>query len=572
MNGMSFANLVRDLEVDDTVFRQDWVRLTPADRTYVVVFTARSGSTWLTSVLSATKRLGFPEEYINPDFVRAVAQAQNTRDPECLLQMLKRRRRTSNGVFGIEVRAIDVALLGEEAFFRVFNDKTVFFNLWRDNIVAQSISLFRAVATGHYHSTDGQGRSPPTYDAEAIRRWLRHVAITENDNLRMLQRAQQSTIELRYEDIVRDRWGTIEAFARALDVFIAPRELYGRSEGETRKIGDDWNAETEVRFRSEQPDYVTEVEAARLVKYGVPTQDGREELTTKDCHNRPSHGGSPVAATILPAHTGLHYLEFLKAVHDTLGPRAYLEIGTRSGESLAIANCASIAIDPHFLVSSNVTGQKPLCLMYQGTSDDYFATQEPERLLGRCIDLAFIDGLHLFEYLLRDFMNTERVCHPDSVIAIHDCIPTDIYIAERKDNPARRREMGSKPSWWTGDVWKIIPVLRKYRPDTTLIAVDCAPTGLLLVTNLNRESRILAQKYQSIVDEFLEIDLADYGLERFHAEVGTRSAVSARLPLQPWDTELRARQEPINVVQRNHGTTNKNRPHASTSAPGRNAG
>jgi len=266
MNDMSFANLVRDLEVDNAAFRQNWDRLAPADRTYVVVFTARSGSTWLTSVLSATKQLGYPEEYINPDFVRAVAQAQNTRDPECLLQMLKRRRCTPNGVFGIEVRAIDVALLSEETFFRVFDDKTVFFNLWRDNIVAQGISLFRAVATGHYHSTDGQVRSPPSYDGEEIRRWVRHIAITENDNLRMLRRAQRPIRGLRYEDIVRDREGTIEAFARALDVSIEPRELVGPVEGETRKIGDDWNSKAEQRFRREQAGYVAEIEGTRLIK------------------------------------------------------------------------------------------------------------------------------------------------------------------------------------------------------------------------------------------------------------------------------------------------------------------
>jgi LPS sulfotransferase NodH/SAM-dependent methyltransferase len=289
MNDMSFANLVRDLEVDNAAFREDWDTLTPADRTYVVVFTARSGSTWLTSVLSATKQLGYPEEYINPDFVRAVAQAQNTRDPECLLQMLKRRRRTRNGVFGIEVRAVDVALLSEGTFFRVFDDKTVFFNLWRDNIVAQGISLFRAVATGHYHSTEGQVRSPPSYDGEAIRHWLRHIAITENDNLRMLRRAKRPTRGLRYEDIVRDREGTIEAFARALDVSIEPHELGGPVAGETRKIGDDWNIDAEQRFRREQAGYVAEIEGARLVKakasdiYRSVENGGRQSYVTKHC-------------------------------------------------------------------------------------------------------------------------------------------------------------------------------------------------------------------------------------------------------------------------------------------------
>jgi hypothetical protein len=241
--------------------------------------------------------------------------------------------------------------------------------------------------------------------------------------------------------------------------------------------------------------------------------------------------------TILPDFKGIHYLKFLKTLHEKLGPRTYLEIGTHSGDSLALANCASIAVDPHFSISSNVVGQKPLCLLFQGTSDDYFASQEPERLLGRPIDFAFIDGLHLFEVLLRDFMNAERNCCPHSLIAIHDCMPTDIYMAERTDDPIRRREMGSKPNWWTGDVWKIVPILTQWRPEVTMISLDCWPTGLLLLANLNPESRVLDDNYQLIVDQFARLDLASYGLERFHALVGTQDAASVRLPLQPWNSD-----------------------------------
>jgi LPS sulfotransferase NodH len=555
MDNMSFANLVRDVEVDEAIFRQDMERLAPADRTYVVVFTARSGSTWLTSVLSATRHLGYPEEYINPDFVRAVAQAQNSREPEGVLQMLKRRRSTPNGVFGIEVRAVDVKLFDEETFFGVFTEQTMFFNLWRDNIVAQGISLFRAVMTQHYHSTDDRAEvPPPRYDADGIRRWLRHVAITENDNLRMLQRAGRRAKFLRYEDIVRDRAGTIEEFTRALSICFQPGEFDGPMEGETRKVGDAWNTESEHLFRDEQADYVAEIEAARLIKRDVEVEtvrvtklDRPDDLATRDIvqprrndgtgelhRDSPSREGRAMPVTILPDFQGVQYLDFLRMIHETFRPRAYLEIGTLSGASLALANCGSIAIDPHFSISSNIVGQKPMCLLFQGTSDNYFATQEPKRLLGRRIDFAFLDGLHLFECLLRDFMNTEHNCSPNSLIAMHDCVPTDVYIAERKDDPVRRRAVGSKPSWWAGDVWKMMPILRHWRPDVTLISLDCAPTGLLLVTNLNPESRVLADNYQTIIDQFAGIDLANYGLERFHAEAKTQSAASVKLPLQSW--------------------------------------
>src|SRR5256885_12302956 len=39
-----------------------------------------------------------------------------------------------------------------------------------------------------------------------------------------------------------------------------------------------------------------------------------------------------------------------------------------------------------------------------------------KELGGRPVDLAFIDGMHLFEFALRDFVNLERYCAPGSTI------------------------------------------------------------------------------------------------------------------------------------------------------------
>jgi hypothetical protein len=238
----------------------------------------------------------------------------------------------------------------------------------------------------------------------------------------------------------------------------------------------------------------------------------------------------------LPDLGGPHYLDYIKNLHSALGPRAYLEIGTCAGESLKLASCSSIAVDPQFAVTFDVLGKKPVCLMYQSTSDDFFSTHDPTKLLGRHLDLVFLDGLHLFEVLLRDFINAERFCRPGSLIMMHDCIPTDVYIADRKDDPERRRAMGSKPSWWTGDVWKLVPILKQWRPHLSVRGLDCAPTGLVLITNLDQSSRVLIENYQRIVDQFAEVDLDQYGLSRLHSETGIEGAASVRLPVVPWSS------------------------------------
>jgi hypothetical protein len=144
----------------------------------------------------------------------------------------------------------------------------------------------------------------------------------------------------------------------------------------------------------------------------------------------------------------------------------------------------------------------------------------PTDILGTPIDMAFIDGMHLYEFVIRDISNVEKHCRRNSIIAVHDCIPTDVYVAERVDDYDRRKKVSTRPDWWTGDVWKIIPLLKSYRPDLCMYAVDSFPTGLLLLTNLDPTSAVLSDKYFDICREFQQLSLMEYGLERFISELG----------------------------------------------------
>lgn len=267
MNEKLFVNLVRDLTVDEAAFARERQRLAPAERCYVVYFSPRSGSTWLTAILAATQRLGFPEEYLNPNHVRAVAEAMQTTDAADLLRMLQRRRKTANGVFGIEVRDIDVHLFGRDVFFDVFGADTVFFHLWRDNIVAQGISLFRAVTSGQFHAKRGDAPAPaPAFDAEAIRDWISHVAGVENENVRGLQASGRAAHMICYENIIKDRAGTLAVFAGALGVSLQPEDVADHDAAAPIRLGDAWSEQAEARVRREHAAFVAEIEAARLIR------------------------------------------------------------------------------------------------------------------------------------------------------------------------------------------------------------------------------------------------------------------------------------------------------------------
>jgi hypothetical protein len=220
------------------------------------------------------------------------------------------------------------------------------------------------------------------------------------------------------------------------------------------------------------------------------------------------------------ALSGTHYLEVLKNFHRYLRPKTYFEIGTNTGSSLDYVECPSIAIDPRFILKTSATGSRPATLFFQTTSDLFFRNYDPRRLLNDNIDLAFLDGLHEAEALLRDFYNTEKHCNPNSIIVLHDCVPTHRSMLSRADNGGG----------WTGDVWKIVCILKEYRPDIDIHIYDAAPTGLVCCTNLNPNSTSLRDNYSDIWRKWSKIDMESYGYEKYITECDIQPTNSIASP------------------------------------------
>jgi hypothetical protein len=186
--------------------------------------------------------------------------------------------------------------------------------------------------------------------------------------------------------------------------------------------------------------------------------------------------------------------EALGEIHRRLAPRTYLEVGVSDGRSLALSRCRSIGVDPAFAVKTEIACDVAL---YRQSSDDFFSREHPLTHFGdRSIDLAFIDGMHLFEFALRDFINIERYATPYSVIVFDDVLPRSVAEAAR-DRTTRE---------WTGDVFKVAQILAKYRPDLSCVTLDSQPTGLLVVFGADPESTALARHYDDIVAAHLSPD------------------------------------------------------------------
>ena len=197
------------------------------------------------------------------------------------------------------------------------------------------------------------------------------------------------------------------------------------------------------------------------------------------------------------AFKGPRYTEWLQWLHRRINPACYVEIGIAGGDTLVFPgpDTEVIGIDPAFTIATEIVA--PTRLIRQ-ESDRFFASDMAERLFARKkIDLAFIDGLHTFDQALRDFINVERNAAPGAVVAFHDIYPLAEITA--------RRERVSR--FWLGDTWKVIPILRAYRPDLQVITLPALPSGLALVTGLDPASSLLAELHDAIVAEFMPLHL-----------------------------------------------------------------
>ena len=188
---------------------------------------------------------------------------------------------------------------------------------------------------------------------------------------------------------------------------------------------------------------------------------------------------------------GPEYGAWLQWLHRYIYPETYLEIGVNTGRSLqyALPKTQCIGVDPNPVLEYPLSDKTKI---YDIESDTYFATQNTQELLGGPIELAFVDGLHHYDQVLKDFINIEQNSKKQTVVLFHDIYPVVPETATREWNTF----------YWAGDTWKFMHILKEYRPDLTIRTIPTFPTGLGFVTNLDPKNLKLQADYYNIVEEF----------------------------------------------------------------------
>ena len=139
----------------------------------------------------------------------------------------------------------------------------------------------------------------------------------------------------------------------------------------------------------------------------------------------------------------------------------YLEIGCHNNEVFDQIRIKKIGVDP-------ISGGN-----FRGTSDKFFAQNKSN------FDCIFIDGLHEYDQVKKDIINSIKFLNKNGIIILHDCLPPSI---------THQRVPRTRYSW-NGDVWKAIVEVRTWKDvDTYTVLSD---QGLGIIKNKDNKDPLL---------------------------------------------------------------------------------
>lgn len=142
--------------------------------------------------------------------------------------------------------------------------------------------------------------------------------------------------------------------------------------------------------------------------------------------------------------------EIINGLIDKYGYESYLEIGVNTPAQPGY-NWVGINVKTKHGVDPNVE------TTYKMESDEFFKNHIKQKY-----DIVFVDGLHIFEQVYKDIINSLNNLNDGGIIVVHDCNPVT-EITQRRDRAS---------SAWHGDVWKAIVKLRMENPELDICTVN----------------------------------------------------------------------------------------------------
>jgi hypothetical protein len=160
----------------------------------------------------------------------------------------------------------------------------------------------------------------------------------------------------------------------------------------------------------------------------------------------------------------------IKSISSFFEIKNYLEIGVQLGHTFnALDIPYKVAVDPLFQFDYGSLASEHI-KFFEVPSDEYFLKFSGNDIF----DLIFLDGLHEFYQVLRDFLNALDHTHKKSVLILDDIFPNDVFSSLVKD-PYRFRKMHNPDNLdgsWHGDVYKMMFFIHDFFPQLSYCTIN----------------------------------------------------------------------------------------------------
>jgi len=201
--------------------------------------------------------------------------------------------------------------------------------------------------------------------------------------------------------------------------------------------------------------------------------------------------------------------DILSALGKINNTRNYLEIGVEAGSTFNALNFQSkTAVDKKFIFKYE---NSPAITYHEMTSDEFFIQAIEKKYK---YDLIFIDGYHLFEFVLRDLVNSFLVSHKNTIIVLDDVIPSDYFSQLRSQQLCNKLKQENKISNrdWMGDVYKIIPIINIiFNQWSYKTIIDShSMTILWNQSRVPSTSELFIPDYEGVLSKSIPYNMADF--------------------------------------------------------------
>ena len=223
------------------VLKQKIIQVKP-EKSYIIWFRQRTGSTLLCKFLEETKVAGHPGEWLGEFYVNHdLFSLHACSDLTALQNKFWETGTTPNGVLGIKIGFVDNHLKEMMYNFRntIEDQQSTDYQLWemlfpnchhifmtRRNKVRLAVSWWKAIQTNQWYKLNGEKDKQDIpyeeiknkYDFDAIRHLLLEAVLSEAGMQEFFTRNDITPLTLVYEDFIQDFEGSIRKILKYLAI------------------------------------------------------------------------------------------------------------------------------------------------------------------------------------------------------------------------------------------------------------------------------------------------------------------------------------------------------------------